>query len=528
MGKQGPCFHCGVTSTPLWRNGPPEKPVLCNACGSRWRTKGTLVNYTPLHARAEPDDFVEYKVPKVKLVSVKNKEVNFLKRKQIHEHFAVVGEAPQYDQNWRRSIEEDTSNRSSSGSAISYSESCAQYGGTDASSAQSIVWDTHPSRKRTCVTRTKPSSVEKLTKELYSILHDQQSSHFSGSSEEDLLFDGEAPMVSVEFGHGSILMKHPNSVAREEESEASSFTIDNKSYTVNEYSGSTSLPVHIDSRSIKIPNVAMVELKKPVGQGTRQLQNKGEKSHETIQVLRNCNSPLRSIDLKDVVTYEEFVNHFTHEEQLQLMKYLPSVDTFRLPESLKSMFDSLLFAENLSSFQKLLAEGVFDRSLSEVDADEFKTLKKLALVNLTKSNWIEHYNLLKDVKNKQKTGAKELATGSKMLHVKRPRNGQNPQELQAMMKSPKRTVTKPSYETKDVLDHEGSCFSPRSLFGFAPDKSSLMLDYLQFNDETSDQDLLLDVPSNGSFPQAELLYPTSSFSSQQASTSSSTVYSHLA
>ncbi|PIA24742.1 hypothetical protein AQUCO_52100001v1 [Aquilegia coerulea] len=97
-----------------------------------------------------------------------------------------------------------------------------------------------------------------------------------------------------------------------------------------------------------------------------------------------------------------------------------------------------------------------------------------------------------------------------------------------MMKSPKRTVTKPSYETKDVLDHEGSCFSPRSLFGFAPDKSSLMLDYLQFNDETSDQDLLLDVPSNGSFPQAELLYPTSSFSSQQASTSSSTVYSHLA
>ncbi|CAM8877726.1 unnamed protein product [Rhodiola kirilowii] len=22
MGKQGPCCHCGVTSTPLWRNGP--------------------------------------------------------------------------------------------------------------------------------------------------------------------------------------------------------------------------------------------------------------------------------------------------------------------------------------------------------------------------------------------------------------------------------------------------------------------------------------------------------------------------
>ncbi len=38
------------TATPLWRNGPPEKPVLCNACGSRWRTKGTLLNYMPMHS----------------------------------------------------------------------------------------------------------------------------------------------------------------------------------------------------------------------------------------------------------------------------------------------------------------------------------------------------------------------------------------------------------------------------------------------------------------------------------------------
>ncbi|XP_021991547.1 GATA transcription factor 26-like [Helianthus annuus] len=36
--------------TPLWRNGPPSKPVLCNACGSRWRTRGTLSDYVPKHA----------------------------------------------------------------------------------------------------------------------------------------------------------------------------------------------------------------------------------------------------------------------------------------------------------------------------------------------------------------------------------------------------------------------------------------------------------------------------------------------
>lgn len=30
-----------------------DKPVLCNACGSRWRTRGTLNDYTPKHAMRE-------------------------------------------------------------------------------------------------------------------------------------------------------------------------------------------------------------------------------------------------------------------------------------------------------------------------------------------------------------------------------------------------------------------------------------------------------------------------------------------
>ncbi|CAH9082088.1 unnamed protein product [Cuscuta europaea] len=37
--------------------GPPEKPVLCNACGSRWRLKGNLNGYVPKHAmRDTPSD----------------------------------------------------------------------------------------------------------------------------------------------------------------------------------------------------------------------------------------------------------------------------------------------------------------------------------------------------------------------------------------------------------------------------------------------------------------------------------------
>ncbi|GFR51676.1 hypothetical protein Agub_g14119 [Astrephomene gubernaculifera] len=41
------CAHCGTTQTPCWRKGPPEKPTLCNACGSRYLVKGTLAGYFP-------------------------------------------------------------------------------------------------------------------------------------------------------------------------------------------------------------------------------------------------------------------------------------------------------------------------------------------------------------------------------------------------------------------------------------------------------------------------------------------------
>lgn len=123
----------GAIGTPLWRNGPPEKPVLCNACGSRWRTKGTLVNYTPLHARAEPDEFEDYKVSRVRSISINNKEIKVLKRKQNHNNAVVGGVDPEYTHGFRKGLDEDTSNRSSSGSAISNSDSCVLFGSADAS-----------------------------------------------------------------------------------------------------------------------------------------------------------------------------------------------------------------------------------------------------------------------------------------------------------------------------------------------------------------------------------------------------------
>ncbi|KAF6135440.1 hypothetical protein GIB67_027314 [Kingdonia uniflora] len=541
MGKQGPCYHCEVTTTPLWRNGPPEKPVLCNACGSRWRTRGTLENYTPLHARAEFDDFEDYKLPKlkVKTSSIKNKEAKSRKRKNIYDNVLGERETSEYGQNFWRGTEEDTSNRSSCNSAISFSESSAQFGSMGSSeltgSAQSIMWETIvPSRKRTCVSRTKPSSVEMLTKDLCSILHEQQSLYFSGT-EDELLFENDTPMVSVEIGHGSVLMKHPNLVAREE-SEASSFSIESKRNTVNDvYLGSTSHHVYIDSGCVNFPCARNDKFKKPVCHGTQQDDSERDKfSEEKLRTLQNCNSALRHVDLKDVVNFEELVTHFTDEEQLLLMKYLPSVDSARLLDSIKSMFDSPQFAENLSSFQQLLGEGVLDLSFlgvgtGEVDTGENKTLKNLALVDLNKSKWVERYNLLKDIKLKQSTEGKELLAGvnvfgsSNLALVKRPCDGksQSLPEPKCTMRTPKMVVVKAMRDTKDVVYSDSYCFSPRSLFSY-PDSSSLMLDCFQIPDDTFDQDMLLEVmPSNGTFAQEELLNPSSSITSQHASTSSS-------
>lgn len=67
---------------------------------------------------------------------------------------------------------------------------------------------------------------------------------------------------------------------------------------------------------------------------------------------------------------------------------------------------------------------------------------------------------------------------------------------------------KGSFENKEASwDSDSSCFSPKSLLAVPYDGNSLMLGSLHFCDENSEQDLLLDVPSNNSFMQAELLHP---------------------
>ncbi|CAL5197928.1 unnamed protein product [Lathyrus oleraceus] len=503
MGKQGPCYHCGVSSTPLWRNGPPEKPILCNACGSRWRTKGTLANYTPLHARTEPNDYEDQRVSRLKIVSVnKNKEVRLVKREQNHDNGYSASRwlTPEYNQGFQKVVDEDTSNRSSSGSAISNSESCVQFGGTDASdltgASQSVVWDTVvPSKKRTCAGRLKHSSVEKLTKELCNILHEQQQqSCFSASSEEELLYENEAPMVSVEIGHGSMLIRHPSSIARDEESEASSLSVDNKQCLMNEaYSCYGPIPMLSDYTGMNFSSRGVAKVGNSAGQRMKQEKLERNKSQlEKLEVLGNHDSPLGLINSNDVVNYEEFSRNLTDEEQQQLLKYLPVVDAAKLPDR----------------------EGVFDNSLLGANPEDCKTLKRLALSNLSKSKWVEHYNLLKNDGNKAEKCNDMESPAVASSNVKRLRVGQNQNfpELKATMRSPKRVIMKASSGGKEIVD--GSSISGGKEI---VDGSNIFV---------NDHDLLLDFPSNNSFPQAELLLPTSSLVAQ-GSTSSSSVHSRV-
>ncbi|XP_074269237.1 GATA transcription factor 26 isoform X2 [Silene latifolia] len=543
MGKQGPCYHCGVASTPLWRNGPPEKPVLCNACGSRWRTKGTLVNYTPLHSRLDPEDYEDHRIGRMKSISLKKKEEKLNKRKLNYENTMTMDRefTPDYSQGHQKNIDEDMSNRSSFGSAVSNSESCAQFGSADASEltgpSQSVVWDSMiPSRKRTCVTRPKQSSVEKLTKDLYTIYH-EQASQFSGSSEEDLLYESDAPMVSVEIGHGSVLIRHPSTMVKEEESEASSLSVDNKLCRAYErYSNAASLMSHNDSKSVNNSFSPVEEVKRLNGQVTQLGQLKRDKyNNEKIQILCNHKSPLSYIDLTEIVNFEVFQGYLTDEEQQCLLKYLPSVDTSAGFDSFENIFASTHIKENLSCFQQLLADGVLDSSFSGVKTEDCKVLKRLALCNSSKFKWVEQYNMLKkqteDGREEQisKSGAKTCSAGTLWSGNRfRGKHNHIGAEAKCTMKSPERTILKVDYKKKAPLQDEMPYFipTPKNVFAFPGGGGGghLMLDSMHCEDEASDQDLLLEVPSNGSFPQAELLCPASSYVSQQASASSSSTY----
>ncbi|KAL5984021.1 hypothetical protein ACLOJK_018123 [Asimina triloba] len=277
------------TGTPLWRNGPPGKPVLCNACGSRWRTKGTLANYAPLHSRFflpiatnDPRGYRESN-------SLHNKKTNDLYIVNHAEYATQVGEtAPEHSQ-YDGDFDDGFSNCSSPGSGTSFSESCIQYGSLDGNDisgqVQSHFWCSHiPSRKRTSKKHKSPSPIENLRRDLSDILQQQQSSYPSGSI-EDLIFleQDKDPTLSMETVLGGFPIKKPHQSA-EEESVASSFVAESKISCFNDASmGSSSLDMH--SRNDEISSSSKYTFKL-----TRDT-NKSKKMKETMTKhydLANC------------------------------------------------------------------------------------------------------------------------------------------------------------------------------------------------------------------------------------------------
>lgn len=69
----------------------------------------------------------------MKSISIKNKEAKVLKRKQNYDNAVAGVVTPDYNYSFHKVLDEDTSNKSSSGSAISNSESCVQLSNADAS-----------------------------------------------------------------------------------------------------------------------------------------------------------------------------------------------------------------------------------------------------------------------------------------------------------------------------------------------------------------------------------------------------------
>lgn len=106
--------------------------------------------------RAEPAEIMDYRLQQMRAISIKHKEAKVLKRKQNHDVEVAARVAPNqgfhkgawdardYNHGYFKNLAEDISNRSSSGSAVSNSESCVHLSCTDANDLTGWVF-THMS-----------------------------------------------------------------------------------------------------------------------------------------------------------------------------------------------------------------------------------------------------------------------------------------------------------------------------------------------------------------------------------------------
>ncbi|KAF6168778.1 hypothetical protein GIB67_012176 [Kingdonia uniflora] len=218
MGRQGPCNNCKTKSSPFWRSRPLGKSILCNACRSRYRLRGTLANYTlKAHVRAlaplqynNNRNFQDYKVQTAK--NPTNWQIRKVhSEERIKDKTAVL---PYYL--CPSGFQDGTSNGSCSGSSSLVSGSHIQLGSMDWNASGPVklsFLDFHIHTKKG--SRTQDSSFQSV------------------SLEEVLLYESGDPTYSSETVYGYYLLKSQSVSSKEEESEASSPIVENKVACVN-------------------------------------------------------------------------------------------------------------------------------------------------------------------------------------------------------------------------------------------------------------------------------------------------------
>ncbi|KAI5356161.1 hypothetical protein L3X38_009056 [Prunus dulcis] len=171
-----------------------EKPVLCNACGSRYRMRGTLENYTPKHVhylqrnRSRPNNVHHVAVPTENNLTIEDDVIDLT------------------------NVEDDDGSSSKHNADIE-NQIQEEYAGDD---AEPHIFKSHiPSKKRSEVPI---SAIESLRRDLLNVLNSVEFSNPSESAEDVLIYNNanNHPSISVhEIGLGAILLKPPTSPAEE-------------------------------------------------------------------------------------------------------------------------------------------------------------------------------------------------------------------------------------------------------------------------------------------------------------------------
>ncbi|EOX97371.1 GATA transcription factor 26-like protein [Theobroma cacao] len=206
------------TGTPLWRNGPPEKPVLCNACGSRYRLGKPLENYTP----------------KSVIVLRKKKRRRAVPKAMVTQQNTIVASSAGYASNLQR--------YASSESSTSHDQNLLHMNQQNGAEIPVENWESLwgsqvPSRSRSPVLYSRVTSIKKLQMDLHNILRDEGPFIASEGPEDVLIYNdniNKLQIPSTEIGLGSILLKFPATDCQEQEIEPASSSTCGKPSALND------------------------------------------------------------------------------------------------------------------------------------------------------------------------------------------------------------------------------------------------------------------------------------------------------